>query len=74
MMRIRAHIASGLALIAPGYTSWLSEKERALREKHLFRSSGRIPEAVGKGYEPSQGSIVLTTHLPRKFYGLLYGV
>jgi hypothetical protein len=63
MMRIRATLASGRRLIAPGYDANLKAGELARIE--AWRQRGvSIPASTGKGYEPPQGSIVLTTLMP----------
>lgn len=72
MMRIRATLASGGKLIAPTYSSWLTDKEKKkIEDSRVF--SHKIPETVGKGYEPKRGSIPFTTHMPPNLYGMAYG-
>jgi len=70
MMRIRATIASGGQLIAPGYDPYLTEKERQRIEKYRKRYF-HVPKRSGLGYEPPQASVVLTTRMPGGIYGLI---
>jgi len=70
MMRIRAAIASGIKLIVPDYNAWLTEEEKSRIE--AFRSRAfHVPEREGHGYEPPQGSVVLSTHMAPELYGWL---
>jgi hypothetical protein len=71
MMRIRAHLASGLDLIAPGYRSWLTDEEKLRRKKHDLTSSAEIAHFVGKGYEPPRGSFFATLNAPPSIYGYI---
>lgn len=71
MMRVRAHIASSLQLIAPGYRGWLSDEERTRRECLHPSSSGDIPKSVGVGYEPPRGVIFPTLNAPPELYGYI---
>ena len=70
MMRIRAALASGVALIAPSYDAWLTDKEKDRIDKWRHRSL-RIPESAGKGYEPPQGSVFAAKGLTPDLYGLV---
>ncbi len=71
MMRIRAHLASGLELIAPSYRGWLSDKEMKQREKHCLKSSAEIGTSSGRGYEPPQGQFSFPLSVPPKLYGIV---
>jgi hypothetical protein len=70
MMRIRATLASRLKLIAPSYDSRLTDKERSRMEAHRMRAFA-VPQSVGAGYRPPQGSVVLTTLMPPVMQALL---
>jgi hypothetical protein len=70
MMRIRAVLASGHSLIAPRYDARLTDGEKARIEAWRGRSV-RIAESAGTGWEPPQGSVVLTTLLPPVMQAIL---
>lgn len=70
MMRIRAAIASGVKLIAPKFNAWLTDEEKSRIEAFRARAF-RVPEREGRGWEPPQGSIALSTHMAPKLYGWL---
>jgi hypothetical protein len=75
MAAIRARIASKKPLIAPKINNALyndSQIRRRLRfeEKQLVQKY-EVPHSVGAGYEPLQGSIVLSTHMAPYLYGIL---
>jgi hypothetical protein len=70
MMRIRATLASGLRLKAPGYNANLTDKERSRIEAWRARSF-LIPQSAGAGYEPPQGSVALTTLMPPVMQAIL---
>ena len=75
MALVRAHIASGQELIAPRPDNVMLSKAQVRRreryEESLFKGIKYLPEAEGKGYEPPQGSIALTTHMASYLYGVL---
>lgn len=71
MMRVRAAIASGIELVAPGYRGWLNEKEKAKREDHYAKSTSDRSTFSGNGYLPPQAKIALTTHMAPSLYGTL---
>ncbi|MDR0346787.1 MAG: UPF0236 family protein [Coriobacteriales bacterium] len=70
MMRIRATLASGLKLVAPSYDSRFTDKEKSCMEAYRHRSFA-VPQSVGVGFEPPQGSVVLTTLMPPAMQALL---
>jgi FAD/FMN-containing dehydrogenase len=72
MMRIRAAIFSGIALVAPGYDAHLSEKERKRIDAWRHRGYD-IPKSAGKGYEPPQGLVFRSNSLTPELYGLVRG-
>jgi hypothetical protein len=68
MLRIRAAIANGEVLPAPGYTSWMSDTEREAEEKARALGPADIPERVGEGYEPPQGSVANCNSIPPSIF------
>jgi hypothetical protein len=70
MMRIRATLASGLELKAPGYNASLTDEEKARIDAWRHRSH-LVPQSAGSGYEPPQGSVVLSTLMPPVMQGIL---
>jgi hypothetical protein len=70
MMRIRATLASGHKLLAPRYDARLTDKEKG-RIEAWRRRSVSIPDRAGSGWEPPQGSVVLTTLMPPVMQAIL---
>jgi hypothetical protein len=75
MAAIRARIASGGPLIPPRINNALYDDSQIRRrvtfeEKQLVRKYD-VPYVTGKGYEPAQGSIVLTSRMAPQLYGTL---
>jgi hypothetical protein len=70
MMRIRAVLASGQSLVAPRYDVRLTDIEKSRIEAYRSRSV-LIPQSAGTGWEPPQGSVVLSTLMPPVMQGIL---
>jgi hypothetical protein len=70
MMRIRACIASGKPLVAPGYNPWLTKKEKK-RIEAACEFNFLVSESCGKGYEPPRATISPTIRLAPKLFGVL---
>jgi hypothetical protein len=70
MMRIRAALASGLKLKAPGYDANLTDKEMS-RIEAWRRRSFPVSQSTGAGYEPPQGSVVIDTRMAPAMYAVL---
>ena len=50
MAALRCAVCAGRPLVAPGKGAWLTEGERAARERTL--AAGAVPATVGSGWEP----------------------
>jgi hypothetical protein len=70
MMRIRATLASGLDLVAPGYDPMLTDKEKQRMDAYLCRPYA-VAQSTGAGYEPPQGSVAMTTLMPPVMQAIL---
>jgi hypothetical protein len=75
MAAVRAQIASGLPLIAPKPDNTLyddSQIRKKMRyEERLLEQTHERTDSSGRGYEPPQGSIVLSTHMSAHLFGVL---
>lgn len=72
---IRARLATGKELIKPKINNAIYDdsqirKRMAYEEKQLVRNY-TVSQSEGSGYEPVQGSIVLSTHMAPHLYGVL---
>jgi hypothetical protein len=76
MALVRAHIASGEELIAPKLDNVMltdvQQKRRRRYEESQLSGKWHLSETEGFGYEPPQGSIVLTTRMAPEMYGWIY--
>jgi len=76
MALIRARLASGKELITPTPDNVFFSDEQTRRRHHFekrasLKSTWTPKESAGQGWEPPQGKVALTTHLPSRYYGLL---
>lgn len=76
MAAIRARLASGEEPIAPIpdnvlYDDYQIARRPRFEEEQLSRSRRCDQGHEGKGHEPPQGEIVLTTHMAPYLYGAL---
>jgi len=75
MAAVRARIASGQELICPKPDNVsYDERQIAKRQRYelkQFVQNYTVPRSKGKGWEPPQGKIILTTHMPPHLYGVL---
>ena len=76
MAAIRARKSSGLSLIAPKPDNVMYDDTRLRRRfehecAQVEQKRWNVPESEGTGWEPPQGSIMLTTHMPSNLYGWL---
>jgi hypothetical protein len=76
MALVRARMASGKGLIKPEADNIMltdvQQRRRQEYEEGLLERSWTTKAFVGHGYEPPQGSIVLTTHMAPELYGWLH--
>lgn len=75
MCAIRARIATGGPLIAPGPDN-VRYGDGQARRRALYDERSRtwpydVPLSEGSGYEPPQGSIILSTRMPGSLYGTI---
>jgi hypothetical protein len=75
MAAIRARLASGEKLIRPRldnvmYDDFQTGRRMRFEESRIDGHWG-VTQTEGRGYEPPQGSIVLTTHMAPEMYGWL---
>jgi hypothetical protein len=76
MAAIRARLASGEKLMAPRPDNVMYDDMQIARkiryEVSLLDGHWTVAQSTGSGYEPPQGSVVLTTHMAPELYGWLY--
>ena len=76
MALVRSQIASGKELISPKLDNIMitdvQHRKRQDYEESLLGGPWSVPVSEGTGYEPPQGSIVLSTHMAPEMYGWLY--